>query len=176
VPRLRTTAELRPVFRVGSASGRLACCLAQRLLGDRISYIAAYCTVIAISRFSSPFAPSRVHQRMNALVLRDSARTAINCRKPALAYFPRSFSTQNSPARMPAKTVWDPTKTPYPAARRDEDAGETYKSKEKGEVSVKEPYVWLHEVRWDSFRRIWSQDSADCDGIASKQERRDSGE
>lgn len=43
------------------------------------------------------------------------------------------------------KTQWDPEKTPYPKARRDEAFAEKFKSKQKGEVEVKDPYHWLHE-------------------------------
>lgn len=40
-------------------------------------------------------------------------------------------------------TVWDPSKTPYPKTRRDEDFSETFTSQQRGQVTVKDPYHWL---------------------------------
>jgi hypothetical protein len=70
---------------------------------------------------------------------------------------------------MPAKVIWDPSTTPYPAARRDESASETYKSEEKGEVVVKEPYGWLHEVRTRTIASRRQELMCDC-RAASEQE------
>ena len=41
--------------------------------------------------------------------------------------------------------TWD--KPAYPAARRDEDHVERYKSAKQGSVDVADPYVWLEDVR-----------------------------
>lgn len=42
---------------------------------------------------------------------------------------------------------WNPSETPYPAARRDENHVERFKSAKRGEVEVSEPYIWLEDVR-----------------------------
>ncbi|BGP47335.1 hypothetical protein JCM10450v2_003187 [Rhodotorula kratochvilovae] len=41
------------------------------------------------------------------------------------------------------KTPWDPKQTPYPESRRS-DTVETFKSAARGEVTVADPYDWLH--------------------------------
>ncbi|CAH7685060.1 prolyl endopeptidase [Phakopsora pachyrhizi] len=40
---------------------------------------------------------------------------------------------------------WAPHLNPYPSARRDEDFKEVFLSKSAGEVTVPDPYHWLHE-------------------------------
>lgn len=40
---------------------------------------------------------------------------------------------------------WSTQPNPYPPARRDEKASQTYKSAAKGSVTVPEPYIWLEQ-------------------------------
>lgn len=56
-----------------------------------------------------------------------------------MAPVPVPSSTDTTPA------IWDPRSTPYPTARRDKSAKETFKSKIHGEVEIADPYHWLHE-------------------------------
>jgi hypothetical protein len=46
---------------------------------------------------------------------------------------------------MTAAVTWD--RPSYPAARRDEEHIERYKSAREGSVDVPDPYVWLEDVR-----------------------------
>lgn len=48
------------------------------------------------------------------------------------------MSSSNAPA-------WSTQPNPYPPARRDEKASQTYKSAAKGSVTVPEPYIWLEQ-------------------------------
>ncbi|SAM85540.1 related to Prolyl endopeptidase [Ustilago bromivora] len=48
------------------------------------------------------------------------------------------MSSSNAPA-------WSTQPNPYPTARRDEKASQTYKSAAKGSVTVPEPYIWLEQ-------------------------------
>ncbi|KAJ1036427.1 hypothetical protein NDA13_000307 [Ustilago tritici] len=48
------------------------------------------------------------------------------------------MSSSNAPA-------WSTQLNPYPLARRDEKASQTYKSAAKGSVTVPEPYIWLEQ-------------------------------
>jgi prolyl oligopeptidase len=43
---------------------------------------------------------------------------------------------------MPEKTQWDPSATPYPKAKR-LDHVDVYKSQNRGEVKIEDPYRWL---------------------------------
>lgn len=49
-----------------------------------------------------------------------------------------SSSATNAPG-------WSTNPNPYPPARRDDKASQTYKSAAKGSVTVPEPYVWLEQ-------------------------------
>jgi len=44
-----------------------------------------------------------------------------------------------------ASKHWNPTETPYPAVRRDPDSFELFQSKKNGQVTIHDPYSWLHE-------------------------------
>lgn len=55
------------------------------------------------------------------------------------------YARFSSSALTMAPTPWDPKATPYPSVRRDETFEEVFKSQKRGEVSVKDPYNWLHE-------------------------------
>lgn len=59
-----------------------------------------------------------------------------------------------SSAYTMAPTPWDPKATPYPSVRRDENFVDTFKSQEKGEVKVADPYHWLHEPDSEETKRF----------------------
>ncbi|KAM0788985.1 hypothetical protein ACM66B_003056 [Microbotryomycetes sp. NB124-2] len=44
-----------------------------------------------------------------------------------------------------SKTPWDPSATPYPKVRRDDNFTETFTSAKRGKVEIKDPYHWLQD-------------------------------